>query len=98
MRYIPGPDFPTAGLINGARGIREAYETGRGRVQMRAKTAIETDDVRNRQAIIVTESVSYPHLDVYKRQALRRTSLAPTGLTGSCQSDCGSTPRRISPG
>jgi DNA gyrase subunit A len=55
MQYIPGPDFPTAGLINGNRGIREAYETGRGRVQMRAKTAIETDEIRNRQAIIVTE-------------------------------------------
>jgi DNA gyrase subunit A len=55
MQHIPGPDFPTAGLINGNRGIREAYETGRGRVQMRAKTAIETDEIRNRQAIIVTE-------------------------------------------
>ena len=55
MQHIPGPDFPTAALINGNRGIREAYETGRGRVQMRAKTAIETDEIRNRQAIIVTE-------------------------------------------
>jgi DNA gyrase subunit A len=55
MRHIPGPDFPTAALINGVRGIREAYETGRGRVQMRAKTEIETDEARNRQAIIVTE-------------------------------------------
>jgi DNA gyrase subunit A len=55
MRYVPGPDFPTAGLINGARGIREAYETGRGRVQMRARTEIEIDEARGRQAIIVTE-------------------------------------------
>ncbi|QQS55039.1 MAG: DNA gyrase subunit A [Candidatus Competibacteraceae bacterium] len=55
MRYIPGPDFPTAALINGASGIREAYETGRGRVRMRARTEIETDELRNRQAIIVTE-------------------------------------------
>ena len=55
MHYIPGPDFPTAGLINGVRGIHEAYETGRGRVQMRAKTVIESDEVRNRQAIVVTE-------------------------------------------
>ncbi|MEI2741027.1 MAG: DNA gyrase subunit A [Candidatus Competibacter sp.] len=55
MRYVPGPDFPTAGLINGARGIRDAYETGRGRVQMRARTEIETDEARGRQAIIVTE-------------------------------------------
>ncbi len=55
MRHIPGPDFPTAGLINGVQGIRDAYETGRGRVQMRARTEIETDEARNRQAIIVTE-------------------------------------------
>ena len=55
MRHIPGPDFPTAALINGIRGIREAYETGRGRVQMRARTEIETDEARGRQAIIVTE-------------------------------------------
>ena len=55
MTYVPGPDFPTAALINGTRGIREAYETGRGRVQMRARTEIETDELRNRQAIIVTE-------------------------------------------
>ncbi|MDS4030619.1 MAG: DNA gyrase subunit A, partial [Candidatus Contendobacter sp.] len=55
MRHVPGPDFPTAGLINGAQGIRDAYETGRGRIQMRARTEIETDEVRNRQAIIVTE-------------------------------------------
>ena len=55
MRHIPGPDFPTAALINGASGIREAYETGRGRVRMRARTEIETDELRNRQAIVVTE-------------------------------------------
>ena len=55
IRHIPGPDFPTAALINGVRGIHEAYETGRGRVQMRARTEIETDEARNRQAIIVTE-------------------------------------------
>ena len=55
MQRMPGPDFPTAGLINGVQGIIEAYETGRGRVQMRARTEIETDEVRGRQAIIVTE-------------------------------------------
>ncbi len=55
MRHIPGPDFPTAGLINGIQGIRDAYETGRGRIQMRARTEIEIDETRNRQAIIVTE-------------------------------------------
>jgi DNA gyrase subunit A len=54
MRHIPGPDFPTAGIINGAAGIHAAYRTGRGRVLMRARTEIETDD-DGREAIIVTE-------------------------------------------
>ncbi|MDH3915328.1 MAG: DNA gyrase subunit A [Chromatiales bacterium] len=55
MEFLPGPDFPTAGLINGASGIYEAYHTGRGRVYIRARTDIE--DVRDsgKQAIIVTE-------------------------------------------
>ncbi len=54
MKYIPGPDFPTAGIINGTRGIREAYATGRGRVVMRARYEIETYD-NGKQAIIITE-------------------------------------------
>ncbi len=53
MEYLPGPDFPTAGIINGAAGIREAYETGRGRIYMRARTHIE--DENGRQSIIVDE-------------------------------------------
>jgi DNA gyrase subunit A len=52
--HVPGPDFPTAAIINGAAGIHAAYHTGRGRVVMRAKTNIETQD-NNREAIIVTE-------------------------------------------
>jgi len=54
MQHIPGPDFPTAGIINGAAGIIEAYRTGRGRILVRAKADIETDD-NGREAIIVTE-------------------------------------------
>lgn len=54
MEHLPGPDFPTYGIINGTKGIREAYETGRGRVQMRAKTAIETDK-SGKVSIIVNE-------------------------------------------
>jgi DNA gyrase subunit A len=54
MQHIPGPDFPTAGIINGAAGIVEAYRTGRGRILVRAKTEIETDD-NGRETIIVTE-------------------------------------------
>ncbi|MEZ5591112.1 MAG: DNA gyrase subunit A [Gammaproteobacteria bacterium] len=55
MQYVPGPDFPTAGIINGARGIREAYLTGRGRIYVRARTHIENLDSAGKQAIIVTE-------------------------------------------
>lgn len=55
MQVLPGPDFPTAGFINGSAGIREAYETGRGKIYMRARCEIETDDSNNRQTIIVNE-------------------------------------------
>lgn len=54
MTYIPGPDFPTAGIINGTAGIVNAYRTGRGRVRMRARAEIETAD-NGREAIVVTE-------------------------------------------
>ena len=54
MEYIPGPDFPTAGIINGRAGIIEAYRTGRGRVHIRAKTHIEPMD-NNRERIVITE-------------------------------------------
>ncbi len=55
IKHVPGPDFPTAGIINGAQGIYSAYSTGRGRVFMRARTSIETIDQRGKEAIIVTE-------------------------------------------
>ncbi len=54
MRYIPGPDFPTAGIINGAAGIREAYRTGRGRIYVRAKVEIENPE-SDAPSIVVTE-------------------------------------------
>ena len=53
MEHVKGPDFPTGGLIMGVRGIRKAYETGRGKVAVRARTEIEDDG--KRQRIIVTE-------------------------------------------
>ncbi|MCB1611129.1 MAG: DNA gyrase subunit A, partial [Xanthomonadales bacterium] len=53
MQHISGPDFPTAGIINGSYGIREAYRTGRGRILVRGKADIETEG--NREAIIITE-------------------------------------------
>src|SRR5262247_463107 len=55
MRYIPGPDFPTAGFICGQRAIREAYTEGRGILTVRAKAAIETDEKSGRSAITGTE-------------------------------------------
>ena len=55
MEHIPGPDFPTAGIINGAQGIYSAYRTGRGRVYIRARTEVETISARGKEAIIVTE-------------------------------------------
>jgi DNA gyrase subunit A len=54
MQFIPGPDFPTAGIINGSQGIALAYATGRGRLDVRARTTIEEDD-KGRQTIIITE-------------------------------------------
>ena len=55
MDYIPGPDFPTAAIINGKKGIEQAYQTGRGKVYMRARADIETDDKTGRETIIVHE-------------------------------------------
>jgi DNA gyrase subunit A len=54
MQHIPGPDFPTAGIINGAAGIVEAYRTGRGRILVRARTEIETES-NGRETILVHE-------------------------------------------
>jgi DNA gyrase subunit A len=54
MEHLPGPDFPTAGIINGAQGIFSAYRTGRGRVYIRARTNIE-EFKPGREAIVVTE-------------------------------------------
>jgi DNA gyrase subunit A len=55
MEHLPGPDFPTAGIINGAQGIYSAYKTGRGRVYVRARTTVEQINQRGKEAIIVTE-------------------------------------------
>lgn len=55
MELVPGPDFPTAAIINGKKGIVEAYQTGRGRIYMRARSHIETDEKTGRETIVVTE-------------------------------------------
>jgi len=54
MQLVPGPDFPTAGIINGSAGIVEAYKTGRGRILVRAKCEIESDD-NGRETIVISE-------------------------------------------
>ncbi len=54
MEYVPGPDFPTAGIINGVRGIHEAYRTGRGRIHIRARSHVEEND-KGRQKLVFTE-------------------------------------------
>jgi DNA gyrase subunit A len=55
MQLVPGPDFPTAGIINGAQEIALAYKTGRGRLHIRARTHVEDIGKADRQAIIITE-------------------------------------------
>lgn len=67
MKYIKGPDFPTGGLIQGIQGIKDAYETGRGRVVVRAKTEIEVDN-NGRETIVVTE---IPYM-VNKKEMLKK--------------------------
>ncbi len=54
MAYMPGPDFPTGGIVMGTQGVRDAYRTGRGRIVVRARAEIETDE-RDRARIIVSE-------------------------------------------
>jgi DNA gyrase subunit A len=55
MTLLPGPDFPTAGYIHGIEGIRQAYSTGRGIIQVRAKASVETSKKNEKQQIVVTE-------------------------------------------
>ena len=55
MVHLPGPDFPTAAMINGARGILDAYKTGRGRIHLRADTTIESNEKTGKETIIVNE-------------------------------------------
>ncbi|QIK37956.1 DNA gyrase subunit A [Caldichromatium japonicum] len=93
MAYIPGPDFPTAGIINGVAGIREAYRTGRGRCVMRARATTETHPRSGREAIVITE---LPY-QVNKARLLERIAelvkekriegIAPDGLRDESDKD-----------
>ncbi len=55
MTVMPGPDFPTAGFIHGLEGIRQAYQTGRGIIQVRARAIVETQKKSEKQQIVITE-------------------------------------------
>src|SRR5690606_25088211 len=55
MEYITGPDFPTAGIINGRGGIIQAYRSGRGKIYIRSRSHIEADEKTGRESIVVTE-------------------------------------------
>ena len=55
IQYLPAPDFPTGGIIYGYKGVKEAYETGRGKIILRARAVIEENKTGTRQAIVVTE-------------------------------------------
>jgi DNA gyrase subunit A len=55
IKLVPGPDFPTAGLIHGIQGVVSAYTTGRGRIYVRGRTHIEPLDDRGRESIIISE-------------------------------------------
>ena len=55
VKTLPGPDFPTAGIIYGRKGIRDYYETGRGHLQLRARALLEIDDRTGRQRIVISE-------------------------------------------
>jgi DNA gyrase subunit A len=92
MQHIPGPDFPTAGIINGSQEIATAYLTGRGRLYVRARTTIEEDE-RGRQTIVITE---LPY-QVNKARLLERIAdlvrdkviegIAPDGLRDESDKD-----------
>jgi DNA gyrase subunit A len=55
MQYVPGPDFPTGGILYGTKGIKEAYKNGRGIFKIRARVIVETDKPTQRETIVVTE-------------------------------------------
>ena len=67
MQYVKGPDFPTGGIIQGRQGIKDAFETGRGRIVIRSKTEIEVSD-SGRETIVVTE---IPYM-VNKREMIEK--------------------------
>ena len=93
MELVPGPDFPTAAIINGKKGIVDAYQTGRGRIYLRARSHVETDDKTGRETIVVTElpyQVNKARLiekiaELVKEKRLE--GIAPSGLRDESDKD-----------
>ncbi|MEM7304755.1 MAG: DNA gyrase subunit A [Pseudomonadota bacterium] len=93
MESIPGPDFPTAAIVNGKKGIVDAYQTGRGRIYLRARSHVETDDKTGRETIVVTElpyQVNKARLiekiaELVKEKRLE--GIAPSGLRDESDKD-----------
>ncbi len=75
MHYVKGPDFPTGGIIQGRQGIKDAFETGRGRIVIRSKTDIEVND-SGRETIVVTE---IPYM-VNKREMIEKIAELVEGI------------------
>ncbi|MEM8844675.1 MAG: DNA gyrase subunit A [Pseudomonadota bacterium] len=93
MELVPGPDFPTAAIVNGKKGIVDAYQTGRGRIYLRARSHIETDEKTGRETIVVTElpyQVNKARLiekiaELVKEKRLE--GIAPSGLRDESDKD-----------
>ena len=93
MELVPGPDFPTSAIINGKKGIVDAYQTGRGKIYLRARSHIETDEKTGRETIVVTElpyQVNKARLiekiaELVKEKRLE--GIAPSGLRDESDKD-----------
>ena len=82
---VPGPDFPTAAVINGARGIREAYRTGRGRIYIRARSHVEGDDAKGRQKIVFTELQERAEAEVARLREIEEQRLTDEAVQRALQ-------------
>jgi DNA gyrase subunit A len=94
MKLVPGPDFPTGGYIYGREGIEQAYKTGRGSFQVRAKAAIEQRG-KDRQDIVVTElpyQVNKARLieHIAASSRTKRSKASPTFATKATATACAS--------
>ena len=97
MQHMPGPDFPTGGIINGAQEIATAYRTGRGRLSVRARVVIEDVGRGDRQAIVVTE-LPFQVNKARLHRAHRRAGAREAASTASPATACAMSPTRTACG